>query len=200
VLVGPEFPPQPNVKKEIAAVQEQFPPLTHAVFTGADAVPERYAGAGPANFTAIHFATHATANRESPLNSAIILSHHGESFKLYARDVAQVPLRAELVTISACHSAGAKTYSGEGLMGFAWAFLQAGAQNVIASLWDVDDASSVQIMRHLYAEIAARQPPARALRAAKLALMRSSGRYKPPYFWGSLQVFTRRIERSRADR
>jgi CHAT domain-containing protein/predicted negative regulator of RcsB-dependent stress response len=200
VLVGPEFPPLPNVKKEIAAVQEQFPPLTHAVFTGADAVPERYAGAGPANFTAIHFATHATANRESPLNSAIILSHHGESFKLYARDVAQVPLRAELVTISACHSAGAKTYSGEGLMGFAWAFLQAGAQNVIASLWDVDDAGSVLIMRHLYAEIAAGQPPARALRAAKLALMRSSDRYKPPYFWGALQVFTRRIERSRADR
>jgi CHAT domain-containing protein len=200
VLVGPEFPPLPNVKKEIAAVQEQFPPLTHAVFVGADAVPERYAGAGPANFTTIHFATHATANRESPLNSAIILSHHGESFKLYARDVAQVPLRAELVTISACHSAGAKTYSGEGLMGFAWAFLQAGAQNVIASLWDVDDAGSVPIMRHLYAEIAAGQAPAPALRAAKLALMRSSDRYKPPYFWGSLQVFTRRIERSRADR
>jgi len=84
-------------------------------------------------------------------------------------------------------------------MGFAWAFLQAGAQNVIASLWDVDDAGSVQIMGHLYAEIAAGQPPARALRAAKLALMRSSDRYKPPYFWGSLQVFTRRIERTRPD-
>jgi CHAT domain-containing protein len=195
VLVGPEFRPLPNVKKEIAAVEEQFPPLTHAVFTGADAVPERYAKAQPANFTTIHFATHATANRESPLNSAIILSHQGQDFKLYARTVAQVPLRAELVTISACHSAGAKTYSGEGLMGFAWAFLLAGAQNVIASLWDVDDAGSVEIMRHLYAEIAAGQPPARALRTAKLALIRSSSRYTPPYFWGSLQVFTRRIER-----
>ncbi len=199
VLVGPEFPPLPNVRKEIAAVEEQFPQLTHAVFIRADAVPGRYAAVGPANFTTIHFATHATANRESPLNSAIILSHQGQSFKLYARDVAQVPLRAELVTISACHSAGAKTYSGEGLMGFAWAFLQAGAHNVIASLWNVDDAGSVQIMRHLYAEIVAGQPPARALRAAKLALMRSSDRYKPPYFWGSLQVFTRRIERSRAE-
>jgi CHAT domain-containing protein/Tfp pilus assembly protein PilF len=199
VLVGSEFPPLPNVKKEIAAVEEQFPPLTHAVFTGADAVPERYAESGPANFTTIHFATHATTNRDSPLNSAIILSHRGENFKLYARNVADVPLRAELVTVSACQSAGAKAYSGEGLMGFAWAFLQAGAQNVIASLWDVDDAGSVQIMGHLYAEIAAGQPPARALRAAKLALMRSSDRYKPPYFWGSLQVFTRRIERTRPD-
>ena len=199
VLVGPDFPPLPNVKKEIAAVEEQFPQISHTVLTRLDAVPERYAEAGPANFTTIHFATHATANRESPLNSAIILSHQGENFKLYARDVAQVPLRAELVTISACHSAGAKTYSGEGLMGFAWAFLQAGAQNVIASLWDVDDAGSVEIMRRLYAEIAAGQPPAPALRAAKLALMRSGDRYKPPYFWGSLQVFTRRIERSRAE-
>ena len=198
VLVGPEFPPLPNVKKEIVAVEEQFRASANIISVGADAVPERYAKAVPADFTTIHFATHATANRESPLNSAIILSHEGENFKLYARDVAQVPLQAELVTISACHSAGAKTYSGEGLIGFAWAFLMAGAQNVIASLWNVDDAVSVEIMRHLYAEIAAGQPPARALRAAKLVLMRSSGRYKTPYFWGSLQVFTQRIERAYA--
>ena len=191
-----DFPTLPNAKDEIAAVEEHFPAAARAVFTGADAVPARYAEAVPAGFTTIHFAAHATANKESPLNSAIILSPQGASFKLYARDVAAVPLRADLVTISACRSAGAKTYSGEGLMGFAWAFLQAGAQNVIASLWDVDDAGSVKIMQSLYAEVAAGDTPAQALRAAKLALIRTGGRYRRPYFWGPMQVFTRRIAAS----
>jgi CHAT domain-containing protein len=193
VLVGQEFGPLPNVKKEIAAVEECFPAANRVVFTGAGAVPGEYAKASPANFTHIHFATHATANRESPLNSAIILSHQGESYKLYASDVAGVPLRADLVTLSACRSAGAKAYSGEGLMGFAWAFLQAGAQNVIATLWDEDDAVSADLMRVLYKEIAAGRTPARALRASKLALMRPGGRYRLPYYWGPLQVFTRRM-------
>jgi len=78
-------------------------------------------------------------------------------------------------------------------MGFAWAFLQAGAQNVIASLWDVDDASSVEIMRRLYKEIVAGQTPAQSLRAAKLALLHSGNRGRLPYYWGPLQVFTREI-------
>lgn len=193
VLIGQDFAPLPNVGKEIQAVTGQFPPANRDVITGAAATPDRYAKADPASFTNIHFATHATANRESPLNSAIILSHQGENFKLYARDVAAVPLTADLVTISACSSAGAKAYSGEGLMGFAWAFLQSGAQNVIASLWDVDDARSVDMMRRLYIGIRAGVGPARALREAKLAMLHGSSIDQLPYYWGPLEVFTRRI-------
>ena len=193
VLVGREYGPLPNVGNEIAAVEQQFPAADRSIFTGAKAVPAVYRQADPGSFTNIHFATHATANRESPLNSAIILSHQGEDYKLYARDVAAVPLNAELVTISACRSAGAKAYSGEGLLGFAWAFMQSGAQNVIATLWDEDDASSVEIMRRLYAEMAAGQTPSRALRTAKLALLHKGGRGRLPYYWGALQVFTRQI-------
>jgi CHAT domain-containing protein len=193
VLVGQEFGPLPNARKEIAAVEECFPAANRVAFTGAAAVPAEYARALPANFTHIHFATHAVANLVSPLNSAIILSHQGESYKLYAGDVAAVPLHADLVTLSACTSAGAKAYSGEGLMGFAWAFLQAGAQSVIATLWDEDDAASAQLVPVLYKEIVAGRAPAWALRAAKLALMRSAGTYRRPYYWGPLQVFTREI-------
>ena len=44
--------------------------------------------------------------------------------------------------------------AGEGLVGFAWAFLRAGAQRVIAGLWDVDDRSTADLMGRVYAEIA----------------------------------------------
>src|SRR4029077_11110265 len=105
-------------------------------------------------YTLIHFAAHAVANAESPLNSAVILSKMGEDYKLYAKDVIDQPLQADLVTISACRSAGAKSYAGEGLLGFTWAFLQAGAKNVVAGLWDADDAATAEIMAEFYRALA----------------------------------------------
>ena len=94
----------------------------------------------------MHFTAHAEANTESPLDSAVILSQDGSGYKLYARDILEQPLSADLVTISACRGAGERKYAGEGLVGFAWAFLRAGAQRVIAGLWDVDDRSTAALM------------------------------------------------------
>jgi CHAT domain-containing protein len=71
--------------------------------------------------------------------------------------------------------------------------LQAGAQNVIATQWDESSDVSADLMRVLYRQIAAGQSPARALRAAKLDLMNSAPRHRLPYYWGPLQVFTRRL-------
>src|SRR6202008_2632300 len=136
------------------------------------------------------FTAHATANVESPLDSAVILSGPDLSFKLYARDVAAQPLEAELVTVSACRSAGERAYSGEGLVGFAWAFLRAGASRVIAGLWDVDDRSTAELMDRLYARMAAAAAAPRALREAKLALLSAGGTYAKPYYWAPFQVFT----------
>ena len=131
------------------------------------------------------------ANRESPLDSAVILSKKSDSYKLYARDVAALPLLASVVTISACKSAGARAYSGEGLVGFAWAFLQAGARNIIAGLWDVSDRSTSELMIRLYEELARGARPSDALRAAKLAMLHSGGPFGRPYYWAPFQVYTR---------
>jgi len=48
--------------------------------------------------------------------------------------------------------AGTRAYSGEGLVGLSWAFLRAGAHNVVAALWEVSDASTPQLMDRLYRE------------------------------------------------
>src|SRR5204862_2138951 len=137
--------------------------------------PAAYRSAEPDRFTFVHFTAHAAANIESPLDSAVILAGPDEAYKLYARDVAQLPLHAELVTVSACRSAGERAYSGEGLVGFAWAFLRAGARRVIAGLWDVKDRSTAELMERLYAGLAADQSPPRAPREAKLATIRQGG-------------------------
>jgi CHAT domain-containing protein len=109
---------------------------------------------------------------------------------LYARDVAARPLSADLVTVSACRSAGERAYSGEGLVGFSWAFLRAGARRVVAGLWDVDDRSTAELMDRMYGALAAGDPPARALRRAKLALIAEGGAAARPYNWGPFEMFT----------
>ncbi len=186
----PEYAPLPAAAEEIAALRKRFVPEIHE---GAAAHPGAYLNAKPARFSLIHLAAHADANRQSPLESAVILSRKGDRFKLYARDVIDIPIRARLVTISACRSASGRVYSGEGLVGFTWAFLRAGAQNVVAGLWDVNDASTARLMDSLYAEIAAGRTPADALRDAKLALVRSDSAWRKPYYWAPFQIFSRNL-------
>ena len=195
----PEFPSLPHLGAEIREIAADFPAADRAIFTGAEAYPERFRQSDPRAFTAIHFAAHASANEESPLNSAIILSPHGGKYKLYASEVADLRLNPELVTISACRSAGSKAYSGEGLIGFAWAFLEAGAHNVVAGIWNVDDAAAPVLMKEFYTEWRAGRDAASALRGAKLKLMRSGGAFRKPYYWGPFEVFTRYSTRSAMD-
>jgi CHAT domain-containing protein len=185
----PEFPALRFASSEMTQIASHFDGRMVRTVAGADASPDSYRQAAPDQFSLVHFTSHAEANIESPLDSAVVLSGT-DRFKLYARDVAALPLRADLVTVSACRGAGERAYSGEGLVGFAWAFLRAGARRVIAGLWDVDDRSTAELMNVLYARIAAGDTPARALRAAKLTLLRGGGAAARPYYWGPFQIFT----------
>lgn len=187
---APEFPALSYAPIEMTNVARHFGAGQVETFDGVRASPEAYDSARPERFGFVHFTAHATASLESPLDSAVILSGPDSAFKLYARDVATRPLQAEVVTVSACRSAGERAYSGEGLIGFSWAFLRAGARRVIAGLWDVDDRSTADLMDKLYANLAAGDPAPRALRRAKLALIAQGGSSARPYNWGPFEVFT----------
>ncbi len=162
---SPDFPPLPQAGKEVRLVEGYFPEGRRLVLTGTQATPSHFLSSRPEEFSYLHFATHGTASTTLPLESAVVLSPEGDSYKLYARDVVQHPLRAYLVTISACNGAGMRTYAGEGLVGLAWAFLRAGAHNVIAGLWEVSNASTPQLMDELYKGLHAGKDAASALRA-----------------------------------
>jgi CHAT domain-containing protein/tetratricopeptide (TPR) repeat protein len=185
----PEFPALKYASVEMRSVAAHFQSRA-VVFEGERASPQAYRSARPETFSMIHFTAHAAANADSPLDSAVILSSAGGQYKLYARDVAELPLRAELVTISACRSAGERAYSGEGLVGFAWAFLRAGAQRVVAGLWDVDDRSTAELMDLLYARLANGETAAAAVRGAKLQMLARGGREAKPFYWAPFELFT----------
>lgn len=192
-----DFPALKHAPEEMQKVESHFPGGRSKRVSGKDATPPSYRANRPGQYRFIHFVSHGTANQMSPLDSAIILSADTEnSYKLYARDVINVSqrpedrLHADLVTISACYGLGNKTYSGEGLVGLAWAFMRAGAHQVIAGLWEVDDASSPRFMDDFYSELSRRKSAAEALRQAKLNMLNSNDFHRHPHFWASLQVYT----------
>jgi CHAT domain-containing protein len=189
VSPGAEFPKLPQAAAEMSQIENYFPAADRKVFSGAEATPDSYLNSEPAGFSYIHFVAHGTASRASPLDSAVILSKQGDDYKLYAREIIQHPLHADLVTISACHGEGVRTYSGEGLVGLSWAFLRAGAHGVIAALWEVNDNSTPQLMDRLYSEIGKGVPPDAALRDAKLALLHSGGVYRRPFYWAPFELY-----------
>jgi CHAT domain-containing protein/Flp pilus assembly protein TadD len=187
VRQDPTLPELPSAGKEIAAIAGLYDGAV--VRVRADATPEAYEAAKPAEFGVIHFAAHALPNRGYPLDSAVVLSPGRNSYKLYARDVQNIQLNANLVTISACTSAGARAFPGEGLVGFAWAFLHAGAHNVIASLWEVSDQNTAAFMKELYQRVQKGDRPARALHDSKLEFLRSEGPRSRPDHWAPFQIY-----------
>ncbi len=107
----------------------------------------------------IHFAVHGMAMPTMPALSGILLSHEGvlsdqtpserDGF-LQITEIEKLPIRAELVTLSACQTGLGAIIAGEGVVGMTRALFAAGADNVVASLWPVNDASSVYFMRRFY--------------------------------------------------
>jgi CHAT domain-containing protein/Tfp pilus assembly protein PilF len=184
-----EFPVLRQAQAEMVQVAHYFPEARRAILSGAHATPSVFLSSEPEKFAYLHFVTHGSASRAHPLDSAVILSPEGDSFKLYARDIVRHPLSAYLVTVSACNGSGTRAYSGEGLVGLSWAFLRAGAHNVIAALWEVNDASTPQLMDKLYGELSQGHDPATALRAAKLSLLHSDSVFNKPFYWAPFQLY-----------
>ncbi len=188
-----DYPELPKAATEMKQIEQHFPAQSTTIFARERATAASYTSSMPQQFTYIHFVAHGVASRTDPLDSSIILSRstaEEDSFKLHARDIMQHPIHARLVTISACYGSGARSYVGEGLVGLSWAFLRAGAHNVIGALWEVSDESTPRLMGSLYQGLLDGRSPAAALRQAKLSLIRDKGEFRKPFFWAPLQIYT----------
>ncbi len=142
----------------------------------------------------VHFATHGFLDNAHPELSALVLSQvneHGVAQQGYLRtlDVFRLNLKAELVVLSGCSTALGKEVSGEGLIGLTRGFMYAGARRVLASLWQVNDAATAELMQQFYRNLLGTQPlsAAAALRAAQLELRRNP-RWQAPYYWAAFTL------------
>ncbi|MGA7107750.1 MAG: CHAT domain-containing protein [Terracidiphilus sp.] len=188
-----DYPELPMAAFEVRQIRKHFAEQETTVIARQQASPDAYMSSAPQQYSYIHFVAHGVSSRTDPLDSAIILSRTSsaeDSFKLYAREIIQRPIHARLVTISACYGSGTRSYAGEGLVGLSWAFLRAGAHNVIGALWEVSDESTPRLMDSLYEGVESGLPPSAALRQAKLALLHSQSSFSKPFFWAPFQIYT----------
>lgn len=161
--------------EEIRRIRETYPRA--AVLSGRAASKDALLRA-VARHDVFHFAGHSRVVVERPSASHLVLASGPGGFDagvLYAREIATLPLRhLRLAVLSSCGrasgSAGSVGSAGDA-NGLALAFLDAGAQGVVSGLWEVEDASTAQLMTRLHAELAQGVPPEEALRRAQLAVI-----------------------------
>ncbi|HUR95224.1 MAG TPA: CHAT domain-containing protein [Gemmatimonadales bacterium] len=137
-------------------------------------------------FRVIHLATHALVDENSLARTSLALAPgSGEDGFLSPADLSALKLRADLVVLSACRTAGGVMVTGEGLQGLTAPLIEAGARAVVATRWRINDRSTVRVVRDLYDALARGAPVAEALRAAKLAAVR---RGAPMSEWAGFTV------------
>lgn len=135
----------------------------------------------------LHLATHACVDNQEPAKSKIFFSDD----HLYAHELYQLELKAQMVVLSACETGVGEFQRGEGVMSLARGFAQSGAPSLTLSYWSVSDQSTAQLMRNYYTALAKGEPKHQALRSAKLDYLQNQEQLQRlhPYYWSAFVHF-----------
>ncbi|MFL6212790.1 MAG: CHAT domain-containing tetratricopeptide repeat protein [Blastocatellia bacterium] len=139
-------------------------------------------------FRIIHFVTHGLIYGPYPQLYGIVLSlvdkdGHSQDGYLRLNEIYNLKLPVDLVVLSACQTALGKEIQGEGLIGLTRGFMYAGAARIVASLWNIDDRASSELMKLFYEFLLNQHmSPSTALQAAQVAMWKDP-RWRFPYFW-----------------
>ena len=142
------------------------------------------------DYKIIHFATHSRIDNNRPARSHIALARNenpAENDFLENREIYNLKLNADLVTLSACETGLGKFIKGEGIEGVNRAFYYAGASSVLMSLWPVNDQATSQLMERFYIHLKSSESISRALRKTKLELI-DSDNLSHPYYWAGFII------------
>jgi tetratricopeptide (TPR) repeat protein len=131
----------------------------------------------------VHFATHTVIDERPGRGAAILLAPSDDDDGLLTpEEIARLDDRSALTVLAACRTALGPGEDGQALASLTGSFLAAGSQSVVATLWDVGDASTAAFMQQFYWQLGEGQTPAEALRAAKRHL-RADPRWRHPDLW-----------------
>jgi CHAT domain-containing protein len=163
----------PEVAGEIRALGALFP--NAVTLTGDRATRDNLMRAAP-KARYLHLASHGYFRRDNPMFSFLRLADSNLNFY----SLMDLKLKAEMVTLSACHTGVNRVFPGDELHGLMRGFMRAGAPSLVASLWATGDASTAELMKQMYSRISAGVSKRGALRSAQLAV---KDEYGHPYYW-----------------
>lgn len=171
-----------HAKSEVDAIQTV---IGGKKFLGSQATEENFKNLA-SDFQFLHLATHGTTDDFHPENSYLAFYSPEDSVdgRLHLNEIYGLSLQAHLSVLSACNTGTGPLARGKGIISLAHAFKYAGSENIIMSLWQVDDAMTQDLMLAFYANLAEGMSLAEALRQAKLSYLTASPR-PHPFFWGA---------------
>lgn len=135
----------------------------------------------------LHLATHALLNNAKPLYSSLSFgdtSSVTSENHLYAYELFNLPIKAELVVLSACNTGKGPLLKGEGILSLGRGFAYAQCRSTVMSLWQVNDYATSSLMSGFYQHLKLGKTKDEALRLAKLNFIdQAKGIKAHPYFW-----------------
>jgi CHAT domain-containing protein/tetratricopeptide (TPR) repeat protein len=192
LALAPRVGDLPGSRYEVEAVGRLFGDSAR-VLIGEEATEQAFQNAAPA-FDIVHLATYGVLNKANPLFSYVELAEtRGDVGLLETHEVYGLRLRARLLTLSACETALGSGSAwdvppGDDWVSLAAAFLSAGAANVLASLWQVEDLATAELMQRFYRHVATGEPLASSLAEAQRELIANSDTAHPLYWAGFMLV------------
>lgn len=175
--------PLPQAEAEIKALSAHYD--GYFAF-GADANEDNFKRRA-SQYNIIHLAMHGMLDNEHPVLSSLAFSadnNQNEDGFLQAYEIATLRLNANLIVLSACETGYGRFARGEGTLSLARAFMYAGANSLLVSMWEVNDAITSALMAHYYYHLQLGKNKAEALQAAKLTyLSTQNNKASHPAFW-----------------
>ncbi len=169
---------------EVIAISDNFKPSTTSTLLEEDATEFNLKSLPLSRYRYLHFSTHGLINTEQPDFSRILLkpdSNDDGCLNIY--ELFELPLNADLISLSACETGLGKLVNGEGVIGFTRALMYAGTPSMILSLWEVSDESTKDLFTQFYATLAQDgENKYEHLRNAQLEMIKTK-KYANPYYW-----------------
>jgi CHAT domain-containing protein len=176
----------PATKTEVETIARDFP-KSSTVLLGPDATETLFKMLPLEQYRVLHLALHGYADVEYPDRSALVFAPEqggADDGLLEVREIRNLRLKARLVTLSACNT-GVGMIGESDVANLGNAFIEAGAESVVSSLWDLDDNTTERLMTIFYKNLAAHESKSKALRDAQLSLLATG---VPPYYWAGLDM------------
>ncbi|HEY6333147.1 MAG TPA: CHAT domain-containing protein [Blastocatellia bacterium] len=190
MFMDADLAPLPQAEKQVLELGKLYGPAQSKIYTGAEATEGRLKAEAP-TARILHIAAHGIVNNASPLYSQLVLSR-GEGSQedglLEAWEIMNMDLKADLVVLAACDTAGGRYGAGEGMIGLSWAFFVAGCPTTVVSQWSAEAESTSQLMVEFHRNLLSGLTKAEALRRAELKLLKGDIRYRRPYYWAPFVV------------
>lgn len=188
-ITGPkrsELVALPDSKQEVETIAQDLPrPST--ILEGPQATETQFKNLPLDSTQVIHLALHGYADLDYPDRSALMFAPDptgANDGMLQVREIREMRLNSKLVTLSACDT-GVGPVGETGVVNLVNAFIGAGAQSVVSTLWELADQPTSRLMKTFYAGLAEHESKGEALRNAQLELLKDD---LPPYYWASFQL------------